>query len=385
MIIEIIGKFYDNQSLTIINREMAIGLSKLHDVYLTPLDQIDAEAKVSKSKIKKIKELEQKDLGEDIVPEIQIRHSYPPVWRWPVDEKTKVVFIQPWEWQKIPFEWQYKWEQFADALIVPSMWEADNILNSGLNPNKLFVVPNGYDPKIFNREPAAPVQGIDPDKFNYVYVGCPQWRKGLDILLNAWSKTFTSGDNARLIIKDTPQVYGGNNILNEIVKLQYNSSCAPILYLDDNLSHEELASIYKNSKCIVHPYRAEGFGMHIQEAVACGCVPLVSSNGPSDEFTPDVGIKFEMTTQNININAPEVFALKPGDATTMMSTHTSVQEPTIDSVSNAMRHLYMHHEKDQFFDKVNNFKLENSWENVIVKYNEVLTTVNANSKTNRNN
>lgn len=93
MIIEIIGKFYDNQSLTIINREMAIGLSKLHDVYITPLDQIDAEAKVSKSKIKKIKELEQKDLGEDIVPEIQIRHSYPPVWRWPVDEKTKVVFI----------------------------------------------------------------------------------------------------------------------------------------------------------------------------------------------------------------------------------------------------------------------------------------------------
>ena len=46
MIIEIIGKFYDNQSLTIINREMAIGLSKLHDVYITPLDQIDAEAKV---------------------------------------------------------------------------------------------------------------------------------------------------------------------------------------------------------------------------------------------------------------------------------------------------------------------------------------------------
>lgn len=384
MIIEIIGKFYDNQSLTIINRELAIGLAHSNDVYVTPLDSLNPSAKVNKNKIKKIMELESKEWTDETIPDIQIRHSYPPIWRWPVHKKTKVVYIQPWEWQKVPFEWQYKWEQFADALIVPSAWEAENILNGGLNPEKLHVVPNGYDPEIFNKKDKAPVAGIDPTKFNFIFVGCPQWRKGLDIVLNAWSKTFVSADNARLIIKDTPQVYGNNNILNEIVKLQYNTSCAGILYLDDNFSQEEMAAIYKNSKAVVHPYRAEGFGMHVQEAVASGCVPIISNKGPTDEFIPSVGLDLDMREQNININATEVFALKPGDATTMMSTHTTVQEPTVDSVANAMRSLYAHHHKDQFFDKVNNFNLENSWENVIVRYNEVLTKINTKLKTDRN-
>ena len=44
---------------------------------------------------------------------------------------------------------------------------------------------------------------------------------------------------------------------------------------------------YKASKVVVHPYRAEGFGMHVQEATACGCLPLIPANGPTDDFIPE--------------------------------------------------------------------------------------------------
>ena len=119
MIIEIVGKFYDNHSLTIINRNLAIMLAKCKpdwDIYITPLDQVDPTANLNKTTIKDIKELEKKDL-EDKVVDIQIRHTYPPVWNWPKDKKTKIVYIQPWEFTKAPFEWQYKFETFADSLI----------------------------------------------------------------------------------------------------------------------------------------------------------------------------------------------------------------------------------------------------------------------------
>ncbi len=53
MIIEIIGKFYDNQSLTIINRELALRLAIINDIYITPLDSLNPGAKVNKNKIKK--------------------------------------------------------------------------------------------------------------------------------------------------------------------------------------------------------------------------------------------------------------------------------------------------------------------------------------------
>ena len=148
MKIEIIGKFFDNHSLSIINREIATRLSDKFDVYITPVDPFSNQAKMPIDKLKQLKNLSEKELN---VPDIQVRHVYPPIWNWPLDRKTKVVYIQPWEWEKIPFEWQHKFETFADALIVPSNWEKALFSKAGLNPNKLFSVANGYDDKLFNK------------------------------------------------------------------------------------------------------------------------------------------------------------------------------------------------------------------------------------------
>ena len=57
-----------------------------------------------------------------------------------------------------------------------------------------------------------------------------------------------------------------------------------------------MASIYKNSKFLIHPYRAEGFGMHVQEAVACGCYHLLPDVGPHNDFIPEeAGLDFKQT------------------------------------------------------------------------------------------
>ena len=108
--VEIIGKFFDNHSLSIINRKLAIGLSKENDidVYINVLDSYDPQYNVSSTELKEIKKLTAKAMTEE--PDIQIRHTYPPIWRWPVSDKTRVFQIQPWEYRKLPFEWQYKFE-----------------------------------------------------------------------------------------------------------------------------------------------------------------------------------------------------------------------------------------------------------------------------------
>ena len=41
--VEILGKFYDNHSLAIVNRNIAIELSKYHNVFITPMDIFDPE------------------------------------------------------------------------------------------------------------------------------------------------------------------------------------------------------------------------------------------------------------------------------------------------------------------------------------------------------
>ena len=81
---------------------------------------------------------------------------------------------------------------------------------------------------------------------------CKILSKLIDVL-NPYS--FSKYDNCRLIIKDNPAVYGVNNLLNEIIKMQYKTDCADILYIDEQLTDLEMASIYKNAKilCDVFP------------------------------------------------------------------------------------------------------------------------------------
>ena len=377
MILEFIGKFYDNHSLTIINRNIILGLSKKFDVYITPMDKFDPQYKLSNDTVKELKSLESKDLGNKI-PDIQVRHTYPPVWNWPVSNDTKVIYIQPWEYPKVPFEWQYKFETFANGLIVPSNYIKQIFLDGGLNPSKAFVIPNGFNPNIFNKDKSnlKPMLGIKPDRFNFVYVGNSQWRKGLDILINVWHKCFKKYDKCTLIIKDNPNVYGKNNILNEIIKMEYKTESAEVIYIDDNLNEVDMGNLFKLSNVVVHPYRAEGFAMHVQEAVACGCLPVVPTDGPTNDFIPDdIGLKIPTSKQNVNISDAGVFAMKPGDSMTRMSTHTFINEPSGQHLEQVLKYIYHHHNKQDLYDKLDKISMKNTWEHVVDMYEGVINEV----------
>jgi len=91
MNIELIGKFYDNHSLTLINRNLALELSKTHNVFITSLDSYDPVHGLSKDTVKLLKELQQKDHSKEEI-NIQIRHSYPPIWNG-LQKKIQKLFI----------------------------------------------------------------------------------------------------------------------------------------------------------------------------------------------------------------------------------------------------------------------------------------------------
>ena len=203
MLIEILGKFYDNHSLSIVNRNIALALSSIAPVQIIAVDRPNPVYKLDSNTIDTLIALE----TQNGIPDIQLRHYYPPMLTWPEYKQTKVVYIQPWEFVKVPTEWQYKFETFADGLIVHSNFNREVFVNSGMNPEKLFVVPNGYDHKVFNNEnTTVTLPEVTESKFTFTFVGNTQWRKGLDILLAAWPKVFARADRVRLIIKDNPGI-----------------------------------------------------------------------------------------------------------------------------------------------------------------------------------
>lgn len=360
MKVEIIGKFYDNHSLSIINRNLAFELQKNNiDVSILAVDNI-TNSNISIEEKIKVKSLKNEIIDE---PDIQIRHTYPPSWKWPLSDKTKIVYIQPWEFFSIPSEWQYKFDTFADAVLVPSNWNKSVYENAGINPKKIFVVPNGYDPNVFyNKETKS-------DKvLKFLYVGCGQYRKGLDILLKMWSSVTSQFDNLELIIKDTPEIYGDSDIFSEILKLQYKNKCAKITYIDSNLTVEELSNLYNSAHFLIHPYRGEGFGMHVQEAMACGCVPIVTAGGPTDDFVFD----YKIASSTSVVNMHNIFGMKPEDSLSNMGQHRIVLEPNPNSLFEILKEVIADYTKVSL---VNTSKLS-TWEKVGKEYVTALEAIN---------
>jgi glycosyltransferase involved in cell wall biosynthesis len=124
-----------------------------------------------------------------------------------------------------------------------------------------------------------------------------------------------------------------------------------------------MAELYRSCDILVHPYRGEGFGMHIQEAMACGCIPIVTSGGPTDEFVID----YKIASSRKTINMHSIFGLKPEDATTLMGSHKWMLEPDANSLATVL---------NEVINKINTIQVNtdkvNTWDTVANKYYDAI-------------
>lgn len=218
-------------------------------------------------------------------PAVVVRHAWPPDWQRP--RCRKFVVIQPWEYGRLPAEWVQRAAQ-VDQFWVPSTYVQKVYVESGVPAAKVRVVPNGVDVERYH--PAAPPRALPTRKrFKFLFVGGTIFRKGPDALLEAYFKAFTAADEVCLIIKDFggDSVYAGQTMGEKIRALQQQPNAPEILYLNEDWPDEAMPGLYTACDCLVHPYRGEGFGLPVLEAMACGLPVVVTRGGGADDFTPD--------------------------------------------------------------------------------------------------
>jgi glycosyltransferase involved in cell wall biosynthesis len=224
-------------------------------------------------------------------PEITIRHAFPPNWQ-PLSGGNW-VHIQPWEFGHLPSDWIEPLRDRVDEIWAPTEYVRRVYERSGIPIEKIQVIPWGIDPDLFSPEApplhlaAETVQGnISEGTFKFLFVGGTIHRKGFDRLLEAYLAEFTRDDDVCLVIKDqgTDTFYRYGNGREAIQSALSGPNNPKLVYLDRAMTPGQLASLYAACDCLAMPYRGEGFGLPILEAMACGLAVIVPRGGASDDF-----------------------------------------------------------------------------------------------------
>lgn len=228
--------------------------------------------------------------------DVHVRHFFPPRLNRPAE--GRLALIQPWEFGYLPDEWVAPIRENVDEVWCYSGYVREVYRASGIPEDKLRVVPLGVDPEtfspgappyVFTDEPGAGRLPSDGEPFTFLFVGGTLHRKGIDILLDAFLRAFSTYDDVRLVIKDTgtQTVYRDQNARERCLDLAQDPTRPQILYLEEDLSPHRLAGIYTAADCLVQPYRGEGFCLPALEAMACGVPVVVPAGGPTDDFVDE--------------------------------------------------------------------------------------------------
>lgn len=150
----------------------------------------------------------------------------------------------------------------ADHLLCPSDFVVDTFLDEGFPEERLARHTYGYDEELFHPDPThrPPSSGL-----TVIFVGVCAVRKGVHHALEAWLSSPASETG-------TFQIAGG-------FLPAYEERLAGML---DHRSvqvlghREDVPELMRAADVFVLPSLEEGFGLTCVEAVASGCVPLVS-------------------------------------------------------------------------------------------------------------
>jgi glycosyltransferase involved in cell wall biosynthesis len=293
------GDFVEGGSLGVVNRNLARALLRRDELDIAIRAEPSARRLCGDGAM-----LEPLRTKRFDAPDVTIRHRWPPA----ISDvpNGSYVHIQPCEYGALPKAWTH-WRHVVDDVWCYSSYVAQQYLDAGFPSGSVHVVPLGIDPEIFhpNEDGTPPIQ-VDR-RCVFLFVGGTVPRKGIDLLVNVYLSTFRPTDDVALIIKDVDPLgtYSNATLRSGILPLAARKDVAKIVYTDRNFTDLEMAALYRSATCLVHPYRGEGFGLPVLEAMACGRPAIVSRGGATDDFVP-IEHAYPIQTKRVPANAGDI-------------------------------------------------------------------------------
>lgn len=159
-------------------------------------------------------------------------------------------------------------QQGAKHIVAPSSFVRQTLVENGVNPEKISVIPFGTDVTVFR-----PSDTIPPGPLIFLYAGSLTARKGLPVLLEAWKRVDLKG-------KAELWIAGGGELPRSVTLPAY----ARVL---GKVSQTRLAETMRLAHVFVFPSCFEGLAQVQVEALATG-LPVIGTraSGAEDIVAP---------------------------------------------------------------------------------------------------
>jgi glycosyltransferase involved in cell wall biosynthesis len=198
-----------------------------------------------------------------------------------------------WEEIEVPRDIIDQFNAHLDLVLVTSNFVEQSLRHSGLNI-PVAVVGDGTD-HVLDFDLGPDTRPADRTRKRILHVSSCFPRKGADLLVRAFTESFSHSDGVDLCIKTFENPH--NTIERDVEAARLaRPAAARIDVLKHSMSYPELVELMRSSDLLVAPSRGEGFGLPLAEAMLLD-VPVVTTafSGQTDFCNDDTAWMVDYT------------------------------------------------------------------------------------------
>jgi glycosyltransferase involved in cell wall biosynthesis len=183
----------------------------------------------------------------------------------------KRIGVTVFETDRIPAHWVAPCNEM-DEIWVPSSFNVETFSRSGVQKEKLRVVPRTIDFHKY-QQPFAKYAFTGPVKsFKFLYSCAFDYRKGVDLLLRSYCEEFSEQEDVSLILKVFTPGWSEELDVPALLRsyIPQTEKVPHIHFIFGKVSERELLQLYASCDCYVSTERANGWSNPAMEMMALG-------------------------------------------------------------------------------------------------------------------